>query len=133
MRRLAPIALLLVAAVALIAADCKRDGTGGPTPSSGIQGTVTIGPMCPVVQAGTPCPDQPYEATIEISNEGGKKVTTISSGADGTFRVALAPGAYTLHPQSPATGSLPFAHDETVYVADGAYTSVSIQFDSGIR
>ncbi len=32
-----------------------------PPATSGIRGAVTLGPQCPVVREGTPCPDQPYE------------------------------------------------------------------------
>jgi hypothetical protein len=39
--------------------------------NSGIEGQVFIGPMCPVVQIGQECPDQPYQAVN--SNSGGEE------------------------------------------------------------
>jgi hypothetical protein len=125
--RLAPLLLL---AIALIAATCDNGST--PKPNSGIEGTVTIGPMCPVERPDSPCPDQPYAATIVINDSGGDEVGRAKSGEDGRFRVALAPGSYTLVPQSPAS-RLPYASEQQVKVRDGAYTHVDIQYDSGIR
>ncbi len=130
LRRASIIATLLVAAFALIAAQC--DGNGSP-PSSGIEGLVTIGPTCPVERIDTPCPDKPYQATIVVNDEGGNEVARGQSGEDGRFKVVLAPGTYTLEPQASSQGGYPFAKEQQVEVQAGAFTQVSIQFDSGIR
>ena len=130
MRRLSAILLPLLAAFALIAAQC--DSNGKP-PSSGIEGLVTIGPVCPVERVDTPCPDKPYQAMIVVKNDQGNEVARVQSGQDGRFRVALEPGAYTLAPQSSNEGSFPFASEQQVEVQAGAFTTVSIEFDSGIR
>jgi hypothetical protein len=61
---------------------------------SGIQGIVLLGPMCPVEQASSPCPDKPIAATVRINGPQGE--TTVRSGSDGRFQAALAPGHYTL-------------------------------------
>jgi hypothetical protein len=130
MRRLAALLLPLLAAFALIAAQC--DSNGKP-PSSGIEGLVTIGPMCPVERIDTPCPDKPYQATIVVKDGQGGEVARVQSGEDGRFRVALTPGAYTLAPQSSNPGGFPIAKEQQVEVQVGAFTTVSVQFDSGIR
>ena len=132
MRRLLPLLLLILGAFALIAAQCDGDGNGNP-PSSGIDGLVTIGPVCPVERIDTPCPDKPHQATIVVQDEGGREVARVQSGEDGRFRLALAPGTYTLAPQSSNPGGLPYAPEQQVDVRAGEYTQVSIQFDSGIR
>jgi len=121
---LAPVVL----AIALIAATCD-DGT--TTGNSGIEGNVTIGPMCPVEQPDSPCPDQPYAATIVVEAAGGQEVARTQSGEDGRFRLALEPASYTLLPQSP--GTLPYASEKQVEVVAGEYTHVEISYDSGIR
>ncbi|MEX1254548.1 MAG: carboxypeptidase-like regulatory domain-containing protein [Dehalococcoidia bacterium] len=121
------------ALLAALAIACNGGSYSGSNDDSGIEGTVTIGPMCPVVSQDRPCPDEPYEATIVIEDESGDEVTTAESGQDGRFRVSLAPGTYTLAPQSPDAGALPFASEQQVEVAEGAYTEVSIPYDSGIR
>lgn len=100
---------------------------------SGIEGLVTIGPMCPVMYQDTPCPDQPFQATIAIEDEGGDEVAVVESGEDGSFRIELAPGSYTLIPQSPNAGGPPHAGQQQVAVEAGAFTEVTIQYDSGIR
>ncbi len=130
LRRASIIATLLVAAFALIAAQC--DGNGSP-PSSGIDGLVTIGPTCPVERIDTPCPDKPYQATIVVNDEGGNEVARGQSGEDGRFRIALAPGTYILAPRSSNQGGYPFAKEQQVEVRADAFTQLSIQFDSGIR
>ena len=125
-----PFTFALLAALAIACNGGAPSGDGG---NSGIEGTVTIGPMCPVVTQDTPCPDEPYEATVVIEDESGDDVTTAQSGEDGRFRVSLAPGTYTLVPQSPTPGGPPSASEQQVAVAEGAYTEVSIPYDSGIR
>ncbi len=130
MRRLPALILPLLAAFALIAAQC--DSNGGPL-SSGIEGLVTIGPTCPVERIDTPCPDKPYQATIVVKDEGGNEVARGQSGEDGRFRIELAPGTYTVAPQSSNQGSYPFAKEQQVEVRADIFTQVSVQFDSGIR
>jgi hypothetical protein len=122
------IVLLFTAFLFLLAA-CNSSVT--PASNSGIEGQVLIGPMCPVVQVGTPCPDQPYQAIITVLNSKGDRVMQFQSDAQGRFRVALNPGTYTLHPESPNV--LPFAAGQVVTVASGQFTQVVINYDSGIR
>ncbi len=114
---------------------CSPNGPISPTPtlSSGIEGTVTEGPMCPgpVPVGNNPCPDQPYQATITILNMENKQVAQVQSDAQGNFKVELAPGTYVLHPISGKP--LPRAADQTVVVSAGQFTPVSIVFDTGMR
>ncbi len=125
MRRLA---LLFVAAVTL--ASC---GQGVSAPSkSGVEGIVLIGPMCPVEIEGSPCPDQPFAATIKIV-QAGKEVDTVESGKDGRFRVLLEPGDYVLEPAGPNPGAPPTGQPIPVTVKPDAFTQVTLHFDSGIR
>ena len=101
-----------------------------PDAGTGIAGLVLIGPQCPVVQEGVDCPDKPFEATIEIY-AGTRLVTTVRSGADGIFSIALDPGTYRLVPLSP--GGPTHAPEQTAEVRRGETTRVLIQYDSGIR
>lgn len=127
MRRVA--LLLVVGSILVSCASSKAAGNG----SSGIQGTVTIGPTCPVERIDSPCPPAPYAAKITVSSEG-TVAATVTTGADGAFRIALAPGTYTIH-ADPANGD-GIAHMrplDPVTVSAGAFSHVSITFDSGIR
>jgi hypothetical protein len=92
---------------------------------------VLSGPQCPVASADNPCPDLPYATSIDIRVVGGGLVTRVQSGADGTFRVGLRPGFYTLEPKSGDPFPVAQAQDVEVRVAE--YSQVTINFDTGIR
>jgi len=125
--------LLIAAAAATLFLACKSEEEAPPL-TSGIEGQVLLGPMCPVVQAGTPCPDEPYQATIAIWNaERTKKVRTFTTAATGRFRVPLAPGDYYIDPQPPDTGGPPTPILQTVTVPTGRFVQVTVEYDSGIR
>jgi hypothetical protein len=104
-----------------------------PTPASGVEGTVTEGPMCPgPVRVGqNNCPDQPYPATISILTSDNTQVAQTQADANGFFIIPLEPGTYTIHPISGKP--LPRAADQTVVVTAGEYTKVSIVYDTGMR
>ncbi len=121
LRRLSFLVFLLAA--------CARTPT--PPPNTGIEGQVLIGPMCPVMQAGIPCPDQPYQTAITVQDSQGARVAQFQSDAQGAFRVPLPPGDYILAPESP--DGFTHAPEQPVTVSAGRYTSVTITYDSGIR
>ncbi len=100
---------------------------------SGLEGVVTLGPLCPVQQLGVPCPDRVYSATLVVLDTDGVEVARVTSGGDGWYRVAVAPGEYTLVPQTPSGVPLPFAGSIEVVVVDGVYSVVDVAYDSGIR
>ena len=101
---------------------------------SGIEGLVLIGPSCPVVVQGQDCDDKPYAGEVRVVDRAnGRVVETARSGADGRFRVALAPGDYTLEPVSPNAGGLPFGKPVDVTVRPHTFEQVTVSFDSGIR
>ncbi len=103
-----------------------------PTPTdSGIEGQVLIGPMCPVVQEGGECPDQPYQTTLTVLSPNGRMIVQIQTDEQGRFKIPLAAGEYILHPESPNV--LPFASDQTFVVEVGKFTQVVVNYDSGIR
>ena len=102
-----------------------------PPDDSGVEGQVFIGPLCPVIQQGQPCPDRPYQATITINNIDGKKVTRVQTDEQGHFKVFLAPGNYILHPESPNV--MPHAEEQSFTVEAAKFTEVTVNYDSGIR
>ena len=120
---------LLIGVLILALATCT---IYSPTPrGSGIEGQVLLGPMCPVVQEGQDCPDQPYQATLTVISQNGVQVAQFQSDEQGRFRVSLVPGEYVLHPEYP--NGNPFAADQTFTVETGRYTQVTVNYDSGIR
>ena len=73
---------LLLTAAAVLWLACR--GQQAPLLTSGIEGQVLIGPTCPVLRESTPCPDQPYQATIAVWNaERTEKVHTFTTDEGG--------------------------------------------------
>lgn len=119
----------LVGVLILVLATCSLYS---PTPrGSGIEGQVLLGPMCPVVQEGEECPDQPYQATLTVKSLDGLQITQFQTDEQGRFQVPLVPGQYILHPESP--NGLPFAGDQSFVVETGKFTQLTVNYDSGIR
>ena len=123
---------LSVMAVALVSA-CVPQAIP-PDLNSGIEGTMLIGPQCPVVGPGTTgCEDKPYQGTVSVKTANGLvEVTQFTADTEGHFRVPLYPGTYLLVPIS-GTNGFPHAAEQTVEVNQGAFTEVAISFDTGIR
>jgi hypothetical protein len=117
-------AFILLTALAACAAATTTSAT-----DSGIQGKAIYGPTCPVQRVGGPSCQRPYSGEIVI-RQGDRTVTTISSATDGTFRVALPPGEYSI--SSAGTG-LPIVKPFDVTVKPHTFTTITVMFDSGIR
>jgi hypothetical protein len=98
---------------------------------SGVEGQVLIGPMCPAVQVGQPCPDQPYQTKLTINGQDGKRITQVQTDQQGRFKISLKPGQYILHPESPNV--MPFTAEQSFSVAAGQFTQITVNYDSGIR
>jgi hypothetical protein len=100
---------------------------------TGIQGMVQAGPTCPVERINSPCPPHPLAATIVVRDRTGSEVTRFKSGADGLFKVDLRPGTYTLVGLTLGSSSLPRPIPTSVTVSQGTYTSINVEYDTGIR
>lgn len=106
--------------------------TAQPSAATGVEGYVTIGPQCPVVQEGSPCPDAPFEASLTLVDPvTGAMVASGRSDASGYFRLDAPPGSYRLVPES--FGALPYASEQDVTVPASGYARVVVPYDSGIR
>ncbi len=107
--------------------------TPSTTPTSGIEGYVTQGPMCPgpVAFGDSSCQDQPYQATIAILNADKQEMTRFQTDTAGYFKITLAPGSYTLHPESEKI--MPHASDQAVVVTPNQFTQVTVMYDTGMR
>ncbi len=123
-------ALLVATLAALLLSGCtvSTDST-----SSGIQGTVWIGPTCPV-QRDPPdpeCADRRYATTLELTTADGEFVRRFASDGNGTYRIDVAPGSYAI--RSPPDQTLPYCAAGPVTVVTGAYPTLDVPCDSGIR
>jgi hypothetical protein len=120
---------VLVVCLALALGSCGD----GPSGTSGIRGTAHLGPQCPVEQAGSPCPDLPFDGEVRVSTPDGDEVATAATENDGSFELALDPGTYVVDVVVSNAGGPPFAKPVSVEVTDGRFTDVDVAVDSGIR
>jgi hypothetical protein len=134
MRRLT---LGLVTAIAIVVAACTV-GPGHPAGSGmTVRGIATAGPVCPVERPGdSACAARPVPAaTIVVTTPAGAEVARVTTAADGTFSVALAPGDYVLVPQ-PVAGLMGTAPSVPITVAAAGSPTPSpfpLLYDTGIR
>lgn len=103
--------------------------------TSGVRGTVSLGPTCPVMRdpPDPQCADRPYATTIMVfySVDSSHMLTTGKSDAAGAFQFSLPPGSYTLA----ASGGtmLPRCNPTDVTVGAMGYVTADISCDTGIR
>jgi hypothetical protein len=125
------------AAVAVLLLGGCGDGDGGPPPeASGVAGRVSLGPQCPVETADNPCPDEPAagaEVTVSTPVPGdahaaGEVVAHTTTGVDGRYRVAVAPGQYVVTADAGMSCVL-----VEVRVVAGTYARADLSCDTGIR
>jgi len=124
------LALLVAGVLAVILAGC---GGAEPPADTGVEGVVTIGPMCPVVQVGQPCPDKPYAAKLTVVNPSGKVITRASVDANGRYRIPLEAGDYLLQAEATDGGPFPATAGYPFTVSQGSWTRLDLTMDSGIR
>lgn len=103
-----------------------------PAAPSGIEGTVSYGPLCPT----EPCPlgtAQPnYNFYVVASKLDGTKVGQVLPDQNGNYRLTIAPGTYRVTVSrsfASAMGNQP----PTAVVKTGQYTHLDLSFDTGIR
>ena len=114
-------------------ATVRLERAAAPPTGSGVRGVVTLGPLCPVQREDQPCPDGPFVAMLVLRDAAGGEVGRVTSGVDGSYQIAAAPGAYVLDPQPLDGRPLPYAGPIEVAVAAGAWTTLDVGYDSGIR
>lgn len=122
-------------AVTLLAG-CGDQDAGTTRDQSGVTGRVYLGPQCPVETAGDPCPDVPAagsRVTVAEQLPGdsyaqGEVVARTTTDADGSYRVAVAPGNYVVTADAGMSCELMDAR-----VTAGSYSTVDIPCDTGIR
>jgi len=119
----------------LLLSACAQAASYNPTstPSSGIEGYVTEGPMCPgpVAIGGSSCPDKPYQAAISILSTDSQEIIRFETDPSGYFKISLLPGTYILHPESEM--ALPHASDQTIIVTPDQFTQLTVIYDTGMR
>ena len=135
---------IAILALAIGLAACTGAGAAASSsPSSaasgevgtGIAGTATAGPTCPVER--TPpdpsCAPRPVVgAVLIIRDASGGDFAKVTTDAMGAFQVSVPAGAYVIEPQ-PATGLMGTPAPQPVTVQDGSVAKVDLVYDTGIR
>jgi hypothetical protein len=104
--------------------------------TSGVRGTVTLGPTCPVEKnpPDPACAPKGFATSIAVfkgSTASGNIYKTVGTDASGTFTIALDPGTYTFQPKGGSP--LPRCSAQTVTVSPRMFNELSLQCDTGIR
>src|SRR3989344_4572448 len=96
--------------------------------TTGVRGTVTIGPTCPVEQ--TPpdpnCADKPYAADLIIVSSDAKIVARATPDEKGMFSTNIPGGEYTIAPFEQGM-VFPHAGTQKFTVIPGQFTEIHIQ------
>jgi hypothetical protein len=129
-------ALLALTLATSVLASCGDHDAATPQDQSGIAGRVHLGPQCPVETESDPCADKPAAGSrVTVAKQlrgdsyaGGAVVARTTTGADGSYRVAVAPGEYVVTADAGMSCELMDAR-----VTPSAYTNVDIPCDTGIR
>ena len=121
------LAVVLTATLALGA--CARSANPS-APSTGIFGTVTAGPTCPVEQKNSPCPPGVWTGTVRATDTSGKSYEA-ETDAQGNYSLSLPPGTYDVVPET--GGTLPTGIPTSATVKDGPMQQLDLQVDTGIR
>jgi len=101
--------------------------------SSGINGYIHMGPICPVESypPDSGCADRPYaSATVVATNAAGKQYQG-KTDADGKFRIAVPVGTYTV--TTDQKNMYPRCGTQEAIVTIDKFTNVGISCDTGIR
>jgi hypothetical protein len=120
---------ILAALVLAFAISACASGAGEPT--SGISGSVTAGPTCPVETAISPCPPGVWTGTVRATASDGTNYEA-KTDAQGHYRISVPPGTYAVIPIIEGPGP-PSASPASVTVTADAPTTLDLQVDTGIR
>jgi hypothetical protein len=118
--------VLSLLAAALLAAPAGASDQS----SSGIAGLVLRGPTQPVCTVGVRCEGPAADAALAVTKSS-RIVARTRTNEQGRFRLALAPGRYTVITTGARIGQM--APSVTVRVRAGAYARVTLHIDTGIR
>jgi hypothetical protein len=129
MRRLPLVSLLVL----LLLTACASDGGDEAASSSGVRGQILLGPTCPVVQEGSPCPNEPVGGVEVRALTDGEAIAQTTSDENGRFELELPPGRYTLEAVVGPDGPGMFSKPVAVTVTAGVFVEVAVPVDSGIR
>jgi hypothetical protein len=134
---------LAIMLVSLLAVACADNRMTTPTSSllasnstGTLQGTVSIGPICPVESIDHPCLPDPSLFTshkLVILNDKGEQVTLVAIDGKGNYQTELMPGTYTVDFTPRDIGIPGSFQPPTAEIREGQTTILNIDIDTGIR
>jgi hypothetical protein len=133
MRRV--LAVLLIAAA--LGCESPTDPGDDPVgPRGRLSGTVTIGPICPVEQPGSPCPTPPsafaQRQIVVFTETRSRELSRVDIDSRGFYFIDLVPGIYTIDFRGVGIDSskdLP----KKVTISANLVTVLDVHIDTGIR
>lgn len=102
----------------------------GATRTAVLHGNVLLAPATPVCMPRIPC-IKPASGVVLAFSRGGLVRARVTTAADGSYRVALAPGAYSVRVTHPS--GIRRLSPSGVTLAGGQVKRVTFYLDTGIR
>ena len=106
-------------------------GASAASSGSGLYGKAVIAPASPVCQEGVPC-SRPAKGFRLRFFRGTRHVADTRTDSAGRFRIALAPGIYSIGSPTPKR-VYPHIRPRTATVPRGRYARLNVTIDVGIR
>ena len=103
---------------------------GGARSGSGLRGQLLIEPGYPVCRANVPC-TRPGAHVVLVFARYGRLAKRTETSEDGTFRIALPPGAYRV--SAPGNSRLRELDPSRIVVPKARYRRQDFKLDIGIR
>ena len=126
--------LAVSAAVLIPMASCSSgSGTTAESQHSGVTGVSLVDGGCPTIPVDEACPDVPLPAHLVVTGADSAVVADVDTGADGSFRISLSPGTYTMTAENTSGAPLPYSEPIAFEVQEREFTTIVVRFDSGIR
>jgi hypothetical protein len=133
MRTQMTVLLSLALLITMTASGCPP-GRTSQSPESGVAGVSLVDAGCPTVRENRACPDKPMSAHLTVTPANSTTVVaTADTVPDGTFRIPLAPGTYTMTSTNMSGAPMPSSQPISFDVHDHEFTTVTVRFDSGVR
>jgi hypothetical protein len=118
------VTLIMVVSLALVGVT-----SGSPT-GSGLRGLVTLSPTRPICLEEQPC-TKPAAGAVVVFRRNGRAVARVTTRSDGTYRVALPLGTYTVVAPRYRVGS--GVTPRTVRVPKKRVARIDFEIDTGIQ
>jgi hypothetical protein len=131
MKKSHPVAASLVG-LGLCCGVAMAEPTSSPAAGSGLEGVIVIAPAHPGPSRVGVADSAPLAHTAFIVQIGNETIASFTTDAQGTFRISLAAGHYTISRKDPAPRIGRFGPFE-VDLVEGQITKVNWTCDTGMR